>query len=92
MLIKRSDIRESNGRRPYPLPESHKVLNHFVVRVTRPENPFEPHVLWYVQDGEGMVSLGGREETVKAGDLVVIPPGVEHGLRTESRVTWLCMA
>ena len=97
MILSGSEMQEENGRRPYPLPDSQSVLGHFVLRVTRPENPFEPHVheedeLWYIQGGQAALTLGDGEERVGAGDLIVIPPNVRHGLRTESEVTWICLA
>lgn len=96
MLIKGSEILEQNGRRAYPLGENQIFVQHFVIRVTNPDNPFGPHQhqqpeLWYVIDGQALVSLDGREQLVEASDLIIIEPWIEHGLRTESQVTWICL-
>jgi quercetin dioxygenase-like cupin family protein len=42
-------------------------------------------------DGQARVSLNGHEQVVEAGDLIVLEPWVEHGLRTESQATWVCI-
>ena len=96
MILHSSELAESNGRRPYELGGREVLVKHFVVRVTTPENPFKPHrhqqrELWYVVEGQAWVSLDGSEEVVQAGDLVVIDPLVEHGLRTEGQATWVCL-
>ena len=97
MILRGRDLPEENRRKPYPLPKECGVLQHFVQRVTLPDNPFEPHrhegaELWYIQDGEAILTLDGDEHRVESGDLIVLLPNVEHGLRTDSRVTWICMA
>mgnify|MGYP000549757256 CR=1 FL=1 len=96
MIIKGNQIDIQNGRRPYELDGRQIVLKHFVVRVTRPENPFKPHrhaqpELWYIIDGTAIVSLDGVEYAVEGGDLIVIDEQVEHGLRTEDKATWICL-
>jgi quercetin dioxygenase-like cupin family protein len=96
MLIKGSDIETKNKRKPYPLGDLVVQVKHFVVRVTMPDNPFKPHKheqpeLWYIQDGEATVSLDGADHVVEAGDLIRIEPWVEHGLRSESQATWVCL-
>ena len=59
-------------------------------------NSFEPgqqHALhahagqdkvYHVIDGEGVFLLDGRELAMKAGDLLVAPEGVPHGIRNSS--------
>ena len=42
--------------------------------------------LYYVLEGEGCVVLDGKEEPVRKGSLVQIPPGVVHGARGKMRV------
>ncbi len=96
MIIKGHTLPAEEGRKPYPLAGHSSLLRHFVVRVTTPETPFPPHrhdqpELWYIIEGEATVRLDGRDYPVQGGDLIVLEPGVEHGLRTESRVTWICL-
>lgn len=42
-------------------------------------------------DGQALVSLDGHEQAVEAGDLIMVAPWVEHRLRTDSRVRWICL-
>ena len=69
---------------------------HFVIRTTRPQNPFLPHKhegteMWFILEGEAILSLDGQDHPVAAGDLIQLKPWSEHGLRTESHVRWICM-
>jgi mannose-6-phosphate isomerase-like protein (cupin superfamily) len=96
MIIKGKTLPEQGGRKPYPLTSKDVVGKHFVVRVTTPDNPFEPHKhaqreIWFIMQGEAWITLHDEEHEVEAGDLIELEPWVEHGLRTESRVTWICM-
>ena len=96
MIIKGRSLHEENGRKPYPLVSQEVTVNHFVIRVTTPDNPFEPHEheqqeLWFILEGEAILSLDGVAHVVEAGDLIELAPWVEHGLRTEDRVTWICI-
>jgi mannose-6-phosphate isomerase-like protein (cupin superfamily) len=96
MVIRGKEIPATNGRRPYPLDGREIPVRHFVIRVTTPDNPFKPHQheqpeLWYIVDGEALVALDGQEHAVEGMDLVVIDPWVEHGLRTGSQATWICL-
>jgi mannose-6-phosphate isomerase-like protein (cupin superfamily) len=96
MVVRGEDIEVENGRRPYPLGGFRVEVQHFVVRVTTPANPFRPHAheqpeLWFVVQGEGEVTLDGVPHAVGAGDLVLIEPWLEHGLHTTSRVEWICL-
>jgi len=96
MIIKGNDIPRKGGRRPYPLDGREIVMRHFVTRVTTPENPFAPHKhaqseLWYVIEGEAVVTIDGVDHPVESGDLIVLDPWVEHGLHTDSEVTWICL-
>ena len=89
-------VQREAGRKPYPLASQEVVIKHFVVRVTTPDNPFIPHKhdqreLWFILEGDATVSLNGEEHPVEAGDLIELAPWVEHGLRTESQVTWICL-
>jgi mannose-6-phosphate isomerase-like protein (cupin superfamily) len=96
MIIKASTIQTKNGRTPYELQGREITVRHFVTRVTTPDTPFKPHKhenaeLWFIMEGHALVELDGTEHPVADGDLIVIDPGVSHGLRTESRVTWICI-
>ena len=42
--------------------------------------------LYYVLEGEGCVILDGREEPVRKGSIVHIPPGVVHAAKGQMRV------
>jgi mannose-6-phosphate isomerase-like protein (cupin superfamily) len=42
--------------------------------------------LYYVLEGEGVLSLDGVDQQVRKGSLVHIPPGVVHGARGRMRV------
>ena len=101
MIIRSSSLPEENGRKPYPVPPGSTTGWddpgwHFVIRITRPENPFAPHKhegteMWFILEGNAQLSLDGTEHPVTAGDLIVPEPWSEHGLRTESEVRWICM-
>jgi mannose-6-phosphate isomerase-like protein (cupin superfamily) len=96
MIIKGKTLPEKNGRKPYPLTSNEVALEHFVIRVTTPDNPFKPHKheqreLWFILEGNAVVSLDGADHIVEAGDLIELAPWVEHGLRADGRVTWICM-
>jgi mannose-6-phosphate isomerase-like protein (cupin superfamily) len=96
MLIRGAEVPEQQLRKPYPVAGQQEILQHFAVRVTTPANPFPVHrhekaELWYIVDGEAIVTVGGEEHAVEGGDLVILAPWVEHGLRTEGRATWICL-
>ncbi|MBN1639852.1 MAG: cupin domain-containing protein [Anaerolineae bacterium] len=96
MIVRRNQIEATGGRRPYPLGETRVEVAHWVERVTTPENPFGPHAhekpeLWYIVSGQAIVSMDGTDHLVEAGDLIVIEPWAEHGLRVEREATWLCL-
>jgi mannose-6-phosphate isomerase-like protein (cupin superfamily) len=96
-LIRSADIPIVDKRKPYPIEEGPQiVVNHFVIRITTPENPFGPHhhrqpELWYILEGEAVVQLGEEEHLVSAGDLILIESGMHHGLRATSEVRWICL-
>jgi len=96
MIIKGGELPASGGRKPYPIEGRQVPIQHFVVRVTTPDNPFPPHKheqgeLWYIIEGQAIVTLDGQDHLVEAGDLIVLEPWIEHGLRTEGQVTWICI-
>lgn len=95
MVIKAEELDSSGGRTAYPVEGHQELVGHFVRRVTTSENPFEPHKhdgeeFWFILGGEGIVSVGGQDTTVGAGDLIVLTAWKEHGLRSETEVQWLC--
>ena len=96
MIIKARDIPTVNGRKPYPLGGREVVTKHFVIRETTASNPFGPHKheqpeFWFIISGEAMVKLGDQEVVAESGDLIVIDPWEEHGLRASGRATWICL-
>ena len=101
MIIRGSDLPEENGRKPYPItPGATDGWDnpgwHFVIRTTTPDNPFAPHKhdgteMWFILEGEAVLYLDGKDHRLKAGDLVELEPWSTHGLRTDTRVRWLCM-
>jgi quercetin dioxygenase-like cupin family protein len=48
--------------------------------------------LYYVVEGDGMFLLDGAELPMRAGDVLVAPEGVPHGIRNSSRDRLLVMA
>ena len=96
MIIKGASLQETHHRLDYGIKRLQDNLKHFVIWSTRPENPFGPHKhpgweLWYVLEGEGVVSLDGETCPVETGDLVYLPPESEHGLRTTTSVRRICL-
>lgn len=51
--------------------------------LTEHTSPFEAVV--YMVDGEMEISIGGTPYKVKAGELIVMPANVPHGLKAASR-------
>ncbi|MHB0878082.1 MAG: cupin domain-containing protein [Anaerolineae bacterium] len=95
MIIHGSTIPELNGRMNYGVEPTDLRLRHFVVRRTTSDNPFPPHEhdgreYWFILEGSGVVTLGGEETAVSAGDLVVLDPWLLHGLRSDTEVRWIC--
>ena len=37
--------------------------------------------IYYFLEGEGVMSVEGKDVPIKAGDSIMIPPGVDHGFR-----------
>lgn len=48
--------------------------------------------LYYVVEGEGVFLLEGSERPMRAGQLMVAPDGVPHGVRNDSRARLLLLA
>ena len=95
MIIKSRDHEFVDGRKHYPIEELQETIGHFVCRITTPDSPFGPHKhdgeeFWYLLSGKALVSIDGDETEVEEGDLVVLKPWTDHGLRSESEAVWLC--
>jgi len=48
--------------------------------------------MYQVVEGEGTLLLDGRELTMRAGELIVAPSGVPHGIRNSSEKRLLLLA
>ena len=42
-----------------------------------------------ILDGEAVITIGGKENYVEAGDLIIMPAGIPHSLRAEKRFKML---
>ena len=96
MIIKGHKDNNIPGRRAYPLEGFNITLNHFVVRECTPTNPFESHKhaqeeIWFIIEGNGFFIQNGKEEAVEPGNMILIKSWLEHGLRSDSRITWICL-
>ena len=96
MVIKGQPNAGEPGRTLYELGGFETAIEHFVVRETFGGNPFGPHEheqteLWYIVEGDALLVGGSSVEPVTAGDLITIAPWEPHGLRTDSRVVWICL-
>lgn len=96
MIVKGKKDPKQKGRRVYNVNGALISAKHFVTRDTAPDNPFSPHKheqteLWFIIKGEAFYFENGKETPVKEGDMMVIKPWVEHGLRTNSSVKWICL-
>ncbi len=95
-IIKGGSLEMKKGRRGYDLAGREINTKHFAVRVTTPDNPFRPHKheqseLWFIIKGKAKVLLDGIEYEVEENDLIILDPWIEHGLNTNSQVTWICL-
>ena len=95
MIIRGSELPAPRGRKDYGIGRYQDEVKHFVEWLTAPESPFGPHKherleFWYILEGEAIVALEGQESRLAPGDLVVIAPWVDHGLRSESATRWIC--
>ncbi len=41
----------------------------------------EPEQMYYILEGQGLMSVAGEESPVQAGDCIFFPPFAEHGLK-----------
>ena len=49
----------------------------------------ETLALYYVLDGNGVMTVNGEEFTIRAGTTIVAPPGATRGIRATSRLSFL---
>ncbi|UCH21907.1 MAG: cupin domain-containing protein [Deltaproteobacteria bacterium] len=43
----------------------------------------------YILDGQAEIALGGKTQTVKAGEMLIMPADIPHGLQAESQFKML---
>lgn len=61
-----------------------------------PGQTTEPHLhkkseeLYFILEGEGILSIGGESRPVSTGDCALIPPGSLHSIRAVSPLRFLC--
>lgn len=96
MIIRGTPNAGEPGRTLYALDGFQTTVTHFVIRQTTPAQPFGPHrhaqpEMWYIMAGAALLLEDGAEHPVGAGDLITIQPWVEHGLRTDGEVSWICL-
>ncbi len=97
MIIKGMPDPENRYRSIYPIGKKNAIkVNHFVVRTTTQNNPFEPHQheqeeLWYIIEGQGILKENNDDYPVEAGDLIQIKPWVPHGLSSDTKSVWICL-
>ncbi|MBV7332270.1 cupin domain-containing protein [Chloroflexi bacterium TSY] len=95
MIVRGSEIQEIDHRKGYAIDGVQEQIGHFAVRVTTPDNPFEPEPhgeqrFWYILNGEANVTIDGETNAVGSDDLILLAPWTEHNLRTDTRVRWIC--
>lgn len=96
MIIKGKADADQKGRVVYPLDGRELQVRHFVVRRTTRDQPFTPHrheqaEIWFLVEGDGILTEDAGDRPVSAGDLIFIESGALHGLRTAREVRWICM-
>ena len=42
----------------------------------------------FVLEGEGIITMGGKEYTVRPGMAIFIPPGIRHSYRNVGNTLW----
>ena len=59
---------------------------------TTPHCHVKTEEIYYILEGEGVMSVGDDSETVGPGDAIAIPPGATHTIRNTGRVVlkFLC--
>jgi mannose-6-phosphate isomerase-like protein (cupin superfamily) len=59
------------------------------IAIVHPNDALNPHhhtasEIYFVMQGEGIMTLGNEEHTVRAGDAIFIPGDVRHGIANRS--------
>lgn len=79
-------------------PKAIAAMNDYLVKVVRVEGEFVWHVheatdeLFYVVEGELVIDLeGGETAALSAGDLFVVPAGLQHRPRAENEAKILLL-
>ncbi len=57
----------------------------------KPHTHTDMDKVYYVLEGRGRFSLAGQEESIEAGEAVMAPAGVEHGLRNDEAAPLICL-
>jgi len=67
-----------------------KTLGGFWQTTVNPGKKLDPHShkdheqIYYIADGEGLLTVGEETRRVKRGDAVYIPPDTSHGFRNDT--------
>lgn len=56
------------------------LVNNFAGDQAVPEHTHEVEEVLLVTSGECTITVGGRQETARTGDAVIIAPGTRHGI------------
>ena len=75
---------EFNGNMQFPfnieaIGITHPDKDYFISR-----NRSDYHVIEYIAEGKGYLSVGGNEYTLEQGDVYILPPGSAHHYRPDS--------
>lgn len=68
-------------RRSFSSKQATVTTYAFAPSATFPTHRHPGEQITLVQDGEAIVTIGKRSETLRAGDWTIVEPDVEHGLR-----------
>ena len=78
-------------------PEKDGVRNVYVVEIFRPGGATPPNThadadeFFYVLHGEGIARCGSSETAIKAGDALLLRPGVEHVIQNTGAGKLYCL-
>ena len=69
-------------------------LDLYCLEAGQSQKPHAHHDIdkvYYVVEGEGRITLGGASEPIEAGEGVVAPAGVEHGVTNTGQGRMVCL-